>query len=182
MKKSLLMISGIISITSLLVCGCAVNGNDYVTVIDENFTKTLPIVTVTRTTIDSEAVIVDEEALLVTVKGTTDGVIDIDGAGRFYYEKFTDGMVLQGITFVDYYAYKVADGTTFTGPINYWVEFNFGDGSMKYLSNVGLLFNEGVDINFTQGDDGTSAGVMMLIFSDAGSMMRTVYVLVELPD
>jgi hypothetical protein len=91
-------------------------------------------------------------------------------------------MVLQGVTFVDYYAYKVADGTTFTGPINYWVEFNFGDGSIKYLSNVGLLFDEGVDINFTQGDDGTSAGVMMLTISDAGSLMKTVYVLAKIAD
>jgi hypothetical protein len=182
MKKSLLLISGIISITSILLCGCAADDNDYVTVTDTNFTKTLPVVTVTRTTIDSEAIIVDEEALMAKVEGTTDGVIDIDGAGRFYYEKFSDGIVVQGVTFIDYYAYKVADGTTFSGPINYWVEFNFGDGSIKYLSNVGLLFDEGVDINFVQGDDGTSAGVMMLIFSNAGSMMRTVYVLAEITD
>ncbi|MDD4924440.1 MAG: hypothetical protein PHF74_06360 [Dehalococcoidales bacterium] len=177
MKKSLLIISGIISITSLLMCGCAVNDNDYVTVTDTNFTKTLPVVTVTRTTIDSEAVIIDEEALLAKVNGTNDGVIDIEGAGRFYYEKFSDGVVLQGVTFIDYYALRVADGTTFTGPINYWVEFNFADSSKKYLSNVGLLFDEGVGINFTQGDDGTIAGVMMLTYNDAGSMTRIVYVL-----
>jgi TM2 domain-containing membrane protein YozV len=142
MKKSLLIMSGIISITSLMLCGCAGDGTDYATVIDANFTRTLPVVTVTRTTIDSEALIVDEEALLAKVKGTNDGVIDIDGAGRFYYGKFTDGVVLQGVTVIDYYALRVADGPPFTGPINYWVEFNFTDGSKKYLSNVGLLFDE----------------------------------------
>lgn len=182
MKKSLLIISCIISIASLLLCGCAGKGTDYATVIDANFTKTLPVVTVTRTTIDLEAIIVDEETLLAQVKGTSDGVIDIGGAGRFYYEKFTDGMVLQSVTFIDYYSYKVAQGTTFTGPINYWVEFNFGDGSKEYLSSVGLLFDEGVEIGFTQGDDGTSAGVMMLKFNEAGSMMRTVYALVAIAD
>ena len=182
MKKSLLVISGIILTTSLLLCSCAANGTDYATVIDENFTRTLAVVTVTRTTIDSEAVIVDEEALLAKVKGTTDGVIDIGGVGRFYYQKFTDGMVLQGVTFVDYYAYKVADGTTFTGPINYWIEFNFSNGSTKYLSSVGLLFDEGVEISFAQGDDGILAGVMMLKFNEAGSMMRTVYALAAIAD
>ncbi len=180
MKKSLLITSGIISITSLLLCGCAGDDTDYATVTDANFTKTLPVVTVTRTTIDTEAVIIDEEALLAKVKGTSDGVIDIDGVGRFYYEKFSDGVVLQGVTFIDYYAYKVADGTTFTGPINYWVEFNFTDSSKKYLSNVGLLFDEGVDIDFTQGDDGTIAGVVMLKYHEDGSMMRTVYVLIAI--
>jgi hypothetical protein len=182
MKKSLLLISGIITIMSLLLCGCVANVTDYATVIDDNFTKTLAVVTATRTTISSEAVVVDEEALLAKVKGTTEGVIDIDGAGRFYYEKFTDGVVLQGVTFIDYYAYKVADGTTFTGPINYWVEFNFADSSKKYLSNVGLLFDDGVEINFVQGDDGTIAGVMMLKYHEDGSMMRIVYVLVAIPD
>ncbi|MFA6346920.1 MAG: hypothetical protein WCX07_01350, partial [Dehalococcoidales bacterium] len=104
MKKSLLIISFIISMMSLLLCGCAGDGMDYITVTDTNFTKTLPVVTVTRTTIDSEAIIVDEEALLAKVKGTTDGVIDIPDIGQFYYEKFTDGIILQGITFIDYYA------------------------------------------------------------------------------
>ncbi|HAS04223.1 MAG TPA: hypothetical protein DCR71_00390 [Dehalococcoidia bacterium] len=84
MKKSLTVISGIILTTSLSVCGCDVDDTDYVTVIDAGFTKTLSVVTVTRTIIDSEAVIVDEEALLAKIKGTTDRVIDIDGVGRFY--------------------------------------------------------------------------------------------------
>jgi hypothetical protein len=183
MKKSLLITFVALSLTSLLLCGCTVNDTDYVTVTDANFTKTLPVVTVTRTTIDSEAVIVDEEALLAQVKGTSDGVIDIDGVGRFYYEKFTDGMVLQGVTFADYYAYKVADGTTFTGPINYWIEFDFSNGTTEYLSDVGLLFNEGVDFGFTQNDN-PQAGVMMLTYSDAesGAMTRSVYVLVSLEE
>jgi hypothetical protein len=166
---------------SLLLCGCAVKDSGYVTVIDDNFTKTLPVVTVTRTTINAEAVIVDEEALLAKVKGTTDGVIDIDGVGCFYYEKFSDGMVLQGVTFVDYYAYKVADGTTFTGPINYWVEFNFTGGTMEYLSDVGLLFEDGVDFGFTQNDN-PRAGIMMIVYSESGSRMHSVYVLVQIED
>jgi hypothetical protein len=182
MKKTLPIIFVVISLTLLLLSGCVGDGTDYATVIDTNFTRTLPVVTVTRTTIDSEALIVDEEALLAKVKGTNDGVIDIEGAGRFYYRKFTDGVVLQGVTFIDYYALRVADGTTFTGPINYWVEFNFADGSTKYLSNVGLLFDEGVEINFTQGDDGKIAGVMMLAYQEGGSMVRTVYVLAAIAE
>lgn len=55
-----------------------------------------------------------------------------------------------------------AKGTTFTGPINYWVELSFVDGTKKYISNIGLLFDEGMNIKFTQTDDGTSACVMML--------------------
>jgi hypothetical protein len=182
MKKSFLIVCVIISITSLLLFGCAGDGMDYVTVTDANFTKTLPVVTVTRTTIDSEAIIVDEEALLAKVKGTTDGVIDIPDIGQFYYEKFTDGIILQGITFIDYYALRVADGTTFTGPINYWVEFNFADGSKEYLSNVGLLFDEGVHINFKQADDGTLAGVMMLTFHEESSITIAVYALAAIAD
>jgi hypothetical protein len=181
MKKSLPVISGIISLTSLLLCGCTVNDTDYVTVTDANFTKTLPVITVTRTTIDSEALIVDEEALLTKVKGTNDGVIDINGVGRFYYEKFTDGMVLQEVTFVDYYSYQAAQGTTFTGPINYWIRFEFADGTTETLSDVGLLFDGGVGFSFTRNDN-PQAGVMMLIYSDAesGAMTRSVYVLVSL--
>ena len=101
MKKSLSIISAVISITSLLLCGCAGEGTDYVTVTDTNFTKTLAVVTVTRTTVSDEALIVDEEAILAKVKGTSDGVIDIPDIAQFYYEKFTDGMVLQGVTFID---------------------------------------------------------------------------------
>jgi hypothetical protein len=86
-------------------------------------------------------------------------------------------MVLQGVTFVDYYAYKVADGTAFTSTINYWIELEFADKSTRNLSSVGLLFDEGVEISFAQGDDGILAGVMMLKFNEAGSMMRTVYAL-----
>jgi hypothetical protein len=179
MKKSLLITFVALSLTSLLLCGCAVSDSDYVTVTDANFTKTLPVVTVTRTTIDSEAVIVDEETLLAKVKGTSDGVIDIGGVGRFYYEKFTDGMVLQGVTFIDYYSYQVAQGTTFTGPINYWIQFEFADDTTEALSDVGLLFNEGVDFSFTQ-NDSPRAGALMLTYSDAesGAMTRSVYVLV----
>ncbi|MDD3677788.1 MAG: hypothetical protein PHD14_00975 [Dehalococcoidales bacterium] len=182
MKKSLLIISFIISMMSLLLCGCAGDDTDYVTVTDANFSKTLPVVTVTRTTIDSEAIIVDEEALLAKVKGTTDGVIDIPDIGQFYYEKFTDGIILQGITFIDYYALSVADGTTFTGPINYWIQFDFVDGTTEYLSNVGLLFYEGVHINFKQADNGTLAGAMMLTYQESGSMVNTVYVLAAIAD
>jgi hypothetical protein len=182
MKKSLSIISAVISITSLLLCGCAGDGTDYVTVTDANFTKTLPVVTVTRTTISSEAVIVDEEAILAKVKGTSDGVIDIPDIGQFYYEKFTDGMVLQGVTFIDCYALKVADGTTFTGPINYWIQFDFVDGTTEHLSNVGLLFNEGVHINFKQADDGTLAGVMMLTFHEESSITIAVYALAAIAD
>ena len=176
MKKSLLIISCIISITSFLLCSCTAKDLDYATVTDVGFTRTLAVVTATRTAIGSEALIVDEEAVMAKVKGTDYGVIDIDGTGRFYYEKFTDGMVLQGVTFIDYYVLKVADGTTFTGPINYWVEFNFADGSTMHLSNFGLLFDEGVEIALTQGDDGRIAGVMMLACQEDGSIMGTVYV------
>jgi len=44
------------------------------------------------------------------------------------------------------------------------------------------LFDDGVEINFVQGDDGTIAGVMMLKYHEDGSMMRIVYVLVAIPD
>ncbi len=172
----------LIGIAFIVCFACNRTDSDYVTVTDATFTKTLPVVTVTRTTVSSEAVIVDEEALVAQVKGTSDGVIDIPDFGRFYYEKFSDGIVLQGVTFIDYYALKVADGTTFTGPINYWVEFNFADGSKEYLSNVGLLFDEGVHINFKQADDGTLAGVMMLTFHEESSITIAVYALAAIAD
>ncbi len=88
-------------------------------------------------------------------------------------------MVLQGVTFIDYYSYQVAQGTTFTGPINYWIRFEFADGTMETLSDVGLLFDDGVDFSFTRNDN-PLAGVMMLIYSDTelGAMTRSVYVLV----
>jgi len=51
--------------------------------------------------------------LLSNFKGTIDQVIDIPDVGQFYYEKFTDGMILQGIKFVDYYALRTS-GTSYT--------------------------------------------------------------------
>ncbi len=48
MKKPLLIISRIISITSLLLCGCAGDDTDYATVTDANFTNMLSVVTVTH--------------------------------------------------------------------------------------------------------------------------------------
>ncbi len=77
---------------------------------------------------------------------------------------------------------RLADGTTFTGPINYWIQFDFVDGTTEYLSNVGLLFEEGVHINYKQANDGTLTGVMMLTHNEAGSMMNTVCALAAIAD
>ena len=68
---------------------------------------------------------------MAKVKGTDYGVIDIDGTGRFYYEKFTDGMVLQGVT-LSTTILKVADGQPYR-PENSGSS-SLADGSTMHLS------------------------------------------------
>ena len=84
-----------------------------------------------------------------------------------YYEKFTDGMVLQGVTLSTTMYLRSPTGQPLP-PDKLLGRVQFADGSTMHLSNFGLLFDEGVEIALTQGDDGRIASVMMLACQEDG--------------
>jgi hypothetical protein len=172
MKKILLIVLNMLLLTSLLLVGCAETG--YVTLTYPATSKTLPVITVTQTT-GINRVTVNKTELAEQIAGTEEGVIEIEGAGLFYYQSDMNPLdedIFQGITFSSY----IGAGTTVTGPVNYWLWVEFDDGAKEDLNNVSLYVgNYGIDINLTEHKN-PQAGVMFITSND----IYEIYLMISL--
>ncbi|MFZ7101804.1 MAG: hypothetical protein ACOWWO_03975 [Peptococcaceae bacterium] len=171
-KVAIITLSSLLVILLLLLSSCAKSG--YVTLTYPTTTKTLPVITLTQTASTSR-VTINKTDLAEQIAGTEEGVIEIEGAGLFYYQSDMtplDEDIFKGITFSSY----IGEGTTVTGPVNYWLWVEFDDGAKEDLNNVSLYMgNYGIDINPTKHQD-PQAGVMFVTSED----IYEIYLLVSL--